>query len=1352
MPDTTDHPPKRRRIGWWIFLGVITGAALTAALLLLPPVQAWLLRRILATQSDTSVDFSRIAVGPGGAEAANVRVRVPNLTVEARALRLAISPWQLLSRRRLAIADLQARQLDIRAASDPAPAATPTPFTGILAGIQAPLAWACANAEADGVITFEQPGAAPIRAAFEIKARNLDIDRPGQLEFSLAARDLVAGFAGEWRFAGTLDFVPAPGGGIERIVVNGRAVPATSADWWLPEVAIRLTASRTPDGEAYELSLNPGLTGHELHAEAKYTERDGLVAGSWRAHGGSVLAGLVLKRTDLPAIDTESTGTFTLNSRTGEADATVAGTFTGSEWERFMPELIQVGRAHGRHTAKLTRHASDWTLTHLEADARSEGSAATFALNLDRPLPLPPGARGDTAPWGRLRVEKLPLGWTAPVLGVARLKDGEAGGTWALSSPDPGILRFTPLTPFESSPFTVEDASLPKLPPLRLTGEAHLDLTPATATLRIEPAALVSEQGDRMEGVIESVADIDQYTATFVAHGTARLPTWLGGAQAPVLHGRLTADLREFDATVQSLRVTARDENGSDDTFVLEWLSPFRVDYERPEAPEFAEGDLARFSARDLRLDWAAPLLPGFSLAGRLAAGESTLRREGTGIVVATARPWELRDLALVQGGIPLLLASTFTLAPEGHVQLGADWVPGDFAGTVRLGGRLEEIFRLRDPAGSLATTGAATVTRTNGQIDLRSFGLSVQRADGSPLLDLETLLPLSLGSATRARRIDEAPDTLRLRTAAVPLSWLQPLLPEGTILVGTLDPAEFYTKAELPNLLLHPSRPLAFNIERYDDATGSYLRDARIEASPTIIVMGTIASLVVENGRVLVAGREAGTAGLAFMYFMSNLQIPISAALEVSANMALVRNQPFAATLPLPATGTAQLILEHDLMGDKDPTATFLLYDVQDPAAPGTVLPRFGTRVALLKSQGERHRARVDFQYQTAPAWSAFTTEFDYGMTRGRAEINTTIKGEFFDAAQFMRLVEACTPAVTPPESPTPGSAGPQPPAGDTPAPAGPAGPFWQSLLAKIDLAFGLVAYDAYRIEGLTGEFSVTEDAVDLRQLSGRMFDGGWRGNLRLTYDDTQPAHPYQLEGGFAIDGFSGEHIVQAAYPNEVGSFKGRLHFDSKLRARGDDVRQLFDSSTSEFTFRSEGGRLQLQVPHSNLASAALLVGGAITFSPELRAMGRLIKTFSDLPVDELSARGRREPDGALTLEDFRVQTPQLRLSARGTVAANPGVDLAARPFELPVTLAVRDEMAVIFKGMKLIGRKADADGYFTMNRQPVLRGTLGAPDTTDLYDVLAQAATGSSGTFGFLMRKVQQEAAKAQGGMKAP
>ena len=1346
MPTSSPDAPRKRRIGWWILLGLLLGAGLTVTVLLLPPVQSWLLRRILATQPDTAVEFSRVAVGPRGAEAADVRLRLPNLTVEARALRLAISPWQLLSRRRLAIADLQARQLAIRASAGGEPA-TPTPFTGLLAGLQAPLAWACAQAQADGVITVEQPGAAPIRVDFDINGRDLDIDRPGRIGFAFAtAGGFIPGFTGEWRFAGTLDFTPAADGNIERVVVAGTASPATSSDWWLPETTVHLTLSRTPAGETYALTVRPRGEDTELSLQAAYTKQDGLVAGSWQATGGSALAGRILKRTDLPVVTTETAGTFSLDPRTGGAGATVTGSFVGTEWERFMPELAQIGRVQGRHTATLARRGTAWILEQMEAEATSDGSASAFKLTLDRPVALPPGGNDDTAPWGRLSIERMPLGWTAPVLGVARIKDGEAAGTWALSSPDAGSLRFTPVAPFASTPFTIEDATLPALPPFRLSGEAHLDLTATTARLRIEPAALLSEKGDRLEGVVESLANLDDYTAAFEARGTARLPTWLGAAQAPVLHGRLTADLREFDATVTGLRVAARDENGTEDTFLLETLASFRVDYERPEAPEFSEGDLARFSAHGLRLDWAAPLLPGFALSGRLAGGESTLRREGPGLVIAPGKPWELRDLAVVQGGVPLLLAPSFTFEPAGHVQLGADWTPGDFVGTVRLGGRLGEIFRLRDPAGAFGAEGAATILRTGGEIELRSFNLAARRGDGTPLLDLETMRPLKFGPTAKDNDIDKAADSLRLRTAAVPLDWLAPLLPGGLKLAGTLEPVEFAAKVELPNLFLTPARPLAFNVVRLDDDAGALLRDVRLELSPTVIVMGNIASLVVENGRVLSGGHEAGTAGLAFMYFTNNLQIPISASLDVSANLAHLRGQPLAATLPLPATGTARLILDHDLVGGKEPTATILLSEVQDPAGGG-LLPRLGARLTQLESGGDRIRARLDFQYQTAPAWSAFTTEFDLGMTGSRAEINTTLKGDFFDVGRFLQLLEACTPvavAAPAPAADAPAAASATPDAAVVP----PAGAFWQTLLGRFELDFGSVVYDAYRIDGLTGEFRVSEDALDLRNLSGRMFDGGWRGRLRLGYDAAQPEQPYGLEGGFAIENFSAERMVQAAYPEGAGLFSGRLHFESSLRARGANPRQLLDGSTSEFSFRSEDGRLRLPVPHANLASATLLVGGAITFSPELRAMGRLIRSFSDLPVEDLSARGRREPGGALTLDEFRVHTPQLRLSARGTVAANPDLDIAARPFELPVTLAVRDEMAVILKGMKLIGRKPGADGFFTVTRRPVLRGTLGAPDTTDLYDVLAQAASGSSGTFGFLMKKVQQEVTKATGG----
>ena len=39
-----------------------------------------------------------------------------------------------------------------------------------------------------------------------------------------------------------------------------------------------------------------------------------------------------------------------------------------------------------------------------------------------------------------------------------------------------------------------------------------------------------------------------------------------------------------------------------------------------------------------------------------------------------------------------------------------------------------------------------------------------------------------------------------------------------------------------------------------------------------------------------------------------------------------------------------------------------------------------------------------------------------------------------------------------------------------------------------------------------------------------------------------------------------------------------------------------------------------------------------------------------------------------------------------------------------------------------------------------------LGQPDTTELFDMLAHAADKSTGTFGFLMRKLQKEVQKAR------
>ena len=62
----------------------------------------------------------------------------------------------------------------------------------------------------------------------------------------------------------------------------------------------------------------------------------------------------------------------------------------------------------------------------------------------------------------------------------------------------------------------------------------------------------------------------------------------------------------------------------------------------------------------------------------------------------------------------------------------------------------------------------------------------------------------------------------------------------------------------------------------------------------------------------------------------------------------------------------------------------------------------------------------------------------------------------------------------------------------------------------------------------------------------------------------------------------------------------------------------------------------------------------------------------------------------------------------------------------------------------MSLLEKKPRADGFRPMRQTFTLGGRAGAPDTAPLYDLLARAVGGSSGTWGFLMRKVQAEVDK--------
>jgi hypothetical protein len=160
-------------------------------------------------------------------------------------------------------------------------------------------------------------------------------------------------------------------------------------------------------------------------------------------------------------------------------------------------------------------------------------------------------------------------------------------------------------------------------------------------------------------------------------------------------------------------------------------------------------------------------------------------------------------------------------------------------------------------------------------------------------------------------------------------------------------------------------------------------------------------------------------------------------------------------------------------------------------------------------------------------------------------------------------------------------------------------------------------------------------------------------------------------------------------------------------------------------------------------MASSLLVLGGAITFSPELRALGRLVGQLSNVPYERCSAAGHLAVDGEITLDDFSLDSPQLRLSASGRVANAKTRDVLHQPIALRATLAAKQDLAVILGGMKLL-KEAGPDGYRPLNQEFAFGGAVGQPDLHPLYDFLSRAVSGSRGTWGLLMRQVQEQIAK--------
>ncbi len=1382
-----------------LFAGIGGGLLVTIiVLLLLPPVQRWLVRTIVARQAGWHVEFAEFGAGPNGVDARNIEFGMPGLLAKTEPVAIRLAPGRLLTNGELRVERIEARKLRVIVTPEKfaaAPAGPREPFRGVLPLLRLPLAWGLDSAEVDGEIDVRQGAGSMAVGSFAVQGGGLTEDRAGEFTYEVAVNSalLPLGPENKVRSRGTVRLTQNPHGGVARIEIAGDLALPTYGRLALPPGKFSVEIAESAAGEDYRAHLELG-TGGSIDLTGKLDAKRSTLAGHATLRADSSLVARV-RPAGLPAAALQGAVDFTYDLRTRDGTVAFSGDSEAADWGKLLPQLAAIDAFKGQLVAALARRAGKWRVEKFAL--RLEGKTTPVALHvgivgpLELPLPV------DT-PLVKIGVEHLPLAaWSNPWLAPAsrQITPAEFSGEWTVGLTAAHGVLIAPIKPCEISPATVQGPGMPALPPLGFAFSPTLEVSPSGLQLRVPDFLATTARGDRLEVGFELVKDDVAKTlrTTGEIHGVAA--TLFSEPDAPralAVTGRWDVARTGAQWRLGTLELSLR-EGAAEPCVVLQLLQALTVDAEKwTVATDTQERNWVRLKFHQFPLGWVSRWTPGRKIGGTLAEGESTLRstksgRLGFGAIV----PWHVTDASYAVGG-RTLFEGDVSLKPgfavdrqAGGLRINAidahDRSGNRVTGSVAFEGSLKDkhasttlALDLELPAlpHSAETFGALHGTlrvksHTEGPTiaAVETFSLHL-RNDRGELLALEAPQPFLFGLSNSGTATVATTAPLHLTTGEIPLAWLRPWT--GVFeFDGTFHSSEFQLTAEMTKFLLRPIQPLHVSHFAARRGKREWASDTDLTLYPgldftlacetlpkfQIAYSGTVH---VTDCKLEVGGQRALDLDAALGFLGDDKRVlPGAVTLTTRLDFAALAKIRALAYRGCPAAGTLVGRIDGDALSDRPLELWARMEGV--PSADGArVLPPCEVsahgRVSL---QDKTFIAGIEARLETQPV--ATDAKFDATLQLDGSELKagSTLRSNFFDAGEALALAQAFLPkrsaaalARAKARQAQAAAAAPAPVLGADGKPVYPRGdgPFWAGLRGYFNLELGAVQFASYRIDHVRGRLDLDERSLSLTQLSGEMFAGRWSGDAHIDYQPKNPVGDHTLAAEFRIEQFDSAKVVQAAFPSEKALLGARIDLHAGVHSRGNAPVELIDRAAAEFTVDGTQGVVRLRVPNQDTLASAALFGGTILLSPELRALGRLLKQFAEMPVDRLRIAGERTADGEIDLNEFRVESPQVRLSAHGRIPASGDESLLQRPLELSVDLGAKDDVAVILHGMKLIERDPGPDGYRALKEQFALGGKVGAPDTRPLYDLLAKAVVGSQGTWGVLMRKVQAEVEKAK------
>ena len=622
---------------------------------------------------------------------------------------------------------------------------------------------------------------------------------------------------------------------------------------------------------------------------------------------------------------------------------------------------------------------------------------------------------------------------------------------------------------------------------------------------------------------------------------------------------------------------------------------------------------------------------------------------------------------------------------------------------------------------------------------------LKAELSGARPVAAIRSLQAFEFNAKTGELKVaDPARELAAITLHGVPLAWSQPFLP-GLTLTGSDLRGEFAATANNGGIALRPRVPLSISGLTLAQAGQPILKavDLALNVSADYAPAGwqaEVTSLTLQSAGTKLFALKAKAGRLA------GKDQPIKTAGEWSSSLPALLAQPAAANVAGIVSGNASGGFVATVAAATSVELTLALTDlVADAKLSREKLPAISVQVRADIAADGKIALNVPLLVTRDGRQSDFTLAGSLLQTK---PVGLTIDAQLTSNQVFVEDVQLLV-------APFAGGDSASPPAAAQAARRD-AAPVWSGVSGQLALSLKKVVYARkFEVADIGGIIRIDAGAVKLVGVRAGLGEGSEiKLKGRLTFTPSGP-EPYGVALDLDVTNFDPAPVLRALNPGQPPTVEGKFTVASKVTGNARNLGEIGKRATGDFSLTSKGGVFRAlsadvssRVAATTKAASTLAtlgnLAGALTGRKDIsdaaskaEAVASLSRIISAIEYDQLNVVLTRDAALNLTLKDFTLIAPELRLAGTGRIDAKAGLELGAQPLVMEFKLGARGTTGKLLKSLAALETdKPDGLGYFRSNLPLRVTGSLGKPDTSELQSALVKLAYEKSGAGDLLNR----------------